>query len=75
MTTTSVYEAKRTWRLEHLTDLEQITALLERFTAIIERDVVSQQFPALTAQHIGLAYLRLAETASRLAGDLHLTTY
>jgi hypothetical protein len=72
---TSVYESKRTWRQEHLADLEHTISLLERLTTIVERDVVSKEFPNLIAQHIGLAHLRVAETASRLAQELHLTTY
>lgn len=73
MTTTT--DSKRVWRQDLLADLDQTISLLERLTAIVERDVVNKEFPALHAKHLGLAYLRAAETASRLAGDLHLTTY
>jgi hypothetical protein len=73
MTTTN--DTKRARRTDLLADLDQTISLLERLTTIVERDVVSKEFPNLTAQHIGLAYLRVAETASRLAADLHLTTY
>jgi len=72
---TTTTDAKKDRRTDLLVDLDKTIGLLERLTTIVEREVVSKEFPNLTAQHIGLAYLRVAETASRLTAELHLTTY